>query len=344
MAVLSCNGDYGDYVFFLDCVAELPNGPHTVLLHTCPQSKPTKIKTQEDLDRFAAMAIPLAKVQPYVSECRIAEPSDDIHWVSGDFRGTWPWCPKVSLLGAKGHHMSATLRVPIPKGEAPWLHVTPSPESSGRIIVNRTGRYRNDYFPWREIVNFYGDRLLFVGVPHEYRDFCGQFGAIEYRKTSDLLEMAQLIAGSQLVIANQSCVNALAEGLKHPLIQETSLHIPDCIFRRPNAQHVYDGSCSLTNFDTGEIWNLPSKFEATYEVNETVVPPGQWQFPEQPPMSVLKLLVEKVWNERGRPDRSLVMAEIVEHNVKRLPEWFADPNARLIFQTFREAFKNASVE
>jgi hypothetical protein len=36
-------------------------------------------------------------------------------------------------------------------------------------------------------------------------------------------------------------LNAIAEGLKRPLIQETHLEFPDCIYVRPGASHVADG-------------------------------------------------------------------------------------------------------
>jgi NAD(P)-dependent dehydrogenase (short-subunit alcohol dehydrogenase family) len=55
------------------------------------------------------------------------------------------------------------------------------------------------------------------------------------------VELAQMIANSALFIGNQSCPNSIAEGLKHDSILEVSLESPDCIYRRANAIHCYNG-------------------------------------------------------------------------------------------------------
>jgi hypothetical protein len=128
----------------------------------------------------------------------------------------------------------------------PWLHVTPSPRTAGRIVVSRSERYNNPMFPWRRIVNHYGDACVFVGLPHEHKIF-QRFVAkpIEFLPTANLLEVAEAIAGSELFIGNQSSPCWCAMGLGHPLIQETHMTQMDSIVRRPNAQFVQNGKVVL---------------------------------------------------------------------------------------------------
>jgi hypothetical protein len=129
----------------------------------------------------------------------------------------------------------------------PWLKVTPSEKTKGRILVGRTPRYRNRFFPWKSLVEQYYRDMVFVGLESEWRSFCVQYGRyVEYLRTGDLLDVAEAIAGSELFIGNQSSPNAIAEGLKHNMIQETFLATPDCLFPRPNAIHCFDGNLSTT--------------------------------------------------------------------------------------------------
>src|SRR5690606_23327840 len=44
----------------------------------------------------------------------------------------------------------------IKKDERPWLEANPHSYSWGRIVIARSERYRNDRFPWQEIVNYFG--------------------------------------------------------------------------------------------------------------------------------------------------------------------------------------------
>jgi hypothetical protein len=123
----------------------------------------------------------------------------------------------------------------------PWLTVQPSPGFTGRIVINKTHRYPNNLFPWKELVNTFSREMIFVGLESEHRDFCQKYGKVDYHKTMDMLDVAQVIAGSDLFIGNQSSPNAIAEGLKHNSIQEVCLATPDCVFHRANAIHCCDG-------------------------------------------------------------------------------------------------------
>ena len=131
-----------------------------------------------------------------------------------------------------------------PDSHEPWLKITPDPWSP--IVINRTTRYQNHFFPWEQLVEAFGSEMLFLGHPQEYQDFCDHYGMIGYLPTIDLFKAAEVIAGSELFIGNQSSCNAIAEGLKHRLIQETDLSTPDCIYPRENAIHCHNGELDFT--------------------------------------------------------------------------------------------------
>jgi hypothetical protein len=163
-------------------------------------------------------------------------------------------------------------------GNEKWLTVDRHPYSSGRIVIARSPRYQNDSFPWKEVVKRYGWKLLFVGLDFEWRDFVSKFGYVEHYHIQDMLEFAQLIEGSELMICNQSCSNALSEGLKHRQIQETCLWRADCIWIRPNIQHVYDGVCHFPGFDGEPDFQTRPERQDLSKLSTVKAPPGKWQF------------------------------------------------------------------
>jgi hypothetical protein len=165
-----------------------------------------------------------------------------------------------------------------PDFSEPWLtaplhhsHIYPS--TSGHIVINRSARYHNYFFPWRELVEAFSDKIIFIGLPSEYDAFCKEFGRVDYLQTKSLLEAAQAIAESELFIGNQSSCNALAEGLKHPLIQETDLSSPDCIYPRENAIHCHNGELNFTV--CGQHFASKNRMFVRAHRNET--PPGGWK-------------------------------------------------------------------
>jgi hypothetical protein len=162
----------------------------------------------------------------------------------------------------------------LPDPSQRWLFAEPALASKGKIIIARSARYHNPYFPWKELMRSYSDRMVFVGHPAEHAIFCREFGPVTCLPTSDLYEVAALIAGSAQFIGNQSSPYAIAEGLKHPSIQETNLESPDCLFPRPNARHCFDGGLDLNLFGRF-MHTTPVDLRPRAGLNET--PPGGWR-------------------------------------------------------------------
>jgi hypothetical protein len=314
--VIQTEGDIGDVCILLSIIKQIPGGPHTLLVQS---SGCTKAKSPREADRLCRLVKPLAESQDYISECRRVNAGEHIDWNSAGFRGQG-YNPGNTLFGAHLSHLITTKGIGHGfKADKAWLKVDPAPDSKGRVIVNRTGRYRNHFFPWREIYAKYKDRILFIGLPHEYRDFSGQFGACEYRYTENMLDVAEVIAGSLLFIGNQSSPNAVAEGLKHDMIQEVSLQVPDCIYHRSNAQHIFDERCRLPGFD-GE----PDTFVDEREIvgiDTMTVPPGYWQYPGCPVslshMQMIKLM--KRLPEFAGAETKDVERALMKHTLARCP-------------------------
>ncbi len=197
---------------------------------------------------------PLIEAQPYISAVKIWK-DEPVEWESEGFRGGW--VDRITnLAGCHAKHAVYSRFIStLPNLSKPWLTVEPDKTYAGRIICNRSPRYNNPYFPWRKIVEHYGSRLIFIGMTHEHHAFCESFGGVEYKATKDFLEVARMIAGSEMLIANQSACMTIAEGLKHPRILEGSLGIPDCCYpNATNAQYVFDGSMTLHDIDgSGEL-------------------------------------------------------------------------------------------
>jgi len=102
----------------------------------------------------------------------------------------------------------------------PWLDPVKPLRVPGRpIVINRTGRYLQGRDPndqtWNDWVSEGLDECaIFIGSEQECDDFNREFNAkVLYHPVSDMLEMAQYIQGSEMVIGNQSVVLCIAIAL-----------------------------------------------------------------------------------------------------------------------------------
>jgi hypothetical protein len=326
----STTGDLGDVLYLLCLLKQIPHGPHTLCLRS---SSSTKAKGPEGVQRMFDLLAPLVRLQPYIANIQIIQPGDPVDWKSEGFRERH-YTKGETLMRAHLNHLIKTHSIGQNfTADEPWLYgVEPSPRSKGRVVINRTGRYRNERFPWKEIVAHLRNRLLFVGLHHEWREFIGHHGYVEFQPTTDMLEVARLIKGSDLFIGNQSCANAIAEGLKHNLIQETHLGFPDCIYVRPNASHVADGVVTLPD---GTVLRgvRPKREKKTH-----TTPPGNWRY-NGGASPCFELLVREV---AKRENLTIGDAEdaVYDANVERCPAFFADHGEQAQFLRVQQALEN----
>lgn len=162
---------------------------------------------------------------------------------------------------------------PHSEAERAWLTVDRA-ERVAPVIFARGGRWRNPQFPWRRVYEKYGKDAVFLGTLEEWEDFTRAVGPVAYRRTDDLLEAARIIAGADLIVSNQSCLYAIAEGLKKPAVVEIDLDHDNCRFNRPNVVHGESATVELPDLITltGPTVNAPHS-------SSSLLPP----FPPAPP-------------------------------------------------------------
>jgi len=340
--IITTEGDCGDCLYLLSILQALPDGPQTLLIED--KSNYTAQRSREISEQLLALIKSLVVSQPYISECRMIEAGDMPHWRSGGFRKLGHDTTRT-LLSNHLRHLNLTTHMALDVDTTkPWITAEPSPETTGMVVINRTSRYQNRFFPWKQIVDFYGSRIIFVGLAHEHKAFCNQFGFVSFRETKTLLDVARLVAGSQLFIGNQSCAYALAEGMKKDTIQETSLEIPDCIFPRQNAQYVSDGACvlpSLTGVGVMAISKDESLQFGAEAVNTAITPKGGWHYAEKSLSMSFKDATKRMVINGHASSREDAEQKLVAYNAKRLPDHFRNRCAESRLAKFLQASKNA---
>ena len=241
--------DFGDIVLSLSAVKAAGGGNYYI------QNNPKAVK----------VVGPLIEFQSYIKKVGEAG-TESIDKSFVDFRKQGlDWGVRLALLHAKWIEQEVDF-------SEPWLTACKDSQYNGKIIVNKTERYANPLFPWVQLVNLLGSKMLFVGHDHEYELFCRRFGKVDRLIIRDYLHLATAINSSDCFIGNQSSANCIAEGLKHKSIQEVCLWQPDCIYKRDNATFCYDGT-----IDT-EIAGVKVKIDRPNEkVDIQESPQGGWK-------------------------------------------------------------------
>lgn len=223
------SGDLGDIIASLPVIRHFGGGKLFICDHNprlLPAMRPMKPRMH--------LIEPLLRKVPFIADVEFAskEPKADVNFM--DFRRVYR--SNRTLSESQSDFVGAPVI-----GLDPWLNVDRSPASKGRIVVCRSPRYHNHKFPWQKIVSAHQKRILFCGLDDEHLDFSRRYGQVEHVKTRTLLDLAELIAGSDMFIGNQSSPCWIAMAMGHPLIQESHATIHDSMVPRRNAQYVVDG-------------------------------------------------------------------------------------------------------
>ena len=322
------SGELGDIIYMLPLLQQMAE-ENCLWLYDRPWTRPMRA-------RFETIA-PLLRAQPYVS------------MVSFGGIGILDIAPfreshsnPNTLLYSQALWANKKYGLDIPLGDKQWLYAKPAKESSGKVVISRSARYHNDLFPWKGIVEHYGSKIMFIGLLEEHKDFCSRFGQVAYHQTGDMLEVAEIIAGSELFIGNQSSPFAIAEGLKHQRILEVSLVYPDCIYPQahnlPSVQHIGDGDVLLPEIKGCPSAVIPSLGPKFQSINRSLVPPGSWRYPDETPENILRNIVSRV---AAKESISYAEAEkkVYDYQCKRLPEHFQETAIDL--RLFKKALANA---
>jgi len=233
MVKLLHSGDLGDIIAALPILKQLGGG--NIILTDAPPNARGPRATMKGR-RFDVLS-PLLRAQLYVHEVTwMDEPEGITHdlttfrvhrWLKGETLTDW----QARTLGLSPDDYSGG-----------WLTV-PKVESNGHVVMARSPRYHNYFFPWDQLVRNY-PTAIFVGFEDEYNALrlATQWKPLKWHPTYDLLELAELIAGAKLTICNQSAPFWIAAGLGVPLIQETYEQHPNSIIKRDNAIYTLTGA------------------------------------------------------------------------------------------------------
>ena len=187
-------------------------------------------------EKTLAMIEPLLVQQPYIRSVQLStEP------VGMDINVFWPAVDIVPGWNIVDHYAHALKLRHTIQNDA-WLTATSAWPS--RIVVHRcveadaTEKRHNPLMPWRQIVDRFGDRAVFVGTPKEHAAFSAEFGSVQHWPTADFFEVATIIQAAKFVFTDQGAVHTIAEAMKKPLMQETSPTVPSVIFHRPGTWYT----------------------------------------------------------------------------------------------------------
>ena len=242
---LTHSGDMGDVIYSLAVIKALGGG----VLFLSPDNKhpwPRHTRwTQSggNIDWASSLAS-LCNTQDYIWATHYTQqtpPSTDFDL--NKFREFYRM-PRKELWDSLFQLHLKAFGISYPENE-PWLHIEQVRKVPGRdIVINRTGRFNNPNFPWRELVQRFGQRMVFIGTAQEHADFA-QFGTVPRADTKNLLEVGQYVAGSSLFIGNQSCPLAIAIGLGKRHIVEAWPKNANCRFKRNSQVHYLSGNLEI---------------------------------------------------------------------------------------------------
>ncbi len=303
------SGDLGDIIFALALIKEQGGG--YLWLYDRPFTKQIS-------SRFETIA-PLLMSQPYIKATALSN-GRGVQYDLSPFRSHYR--PDRNLLASQCNYALKTYGLPFAHGETAWLTAKKDKRTKGRVVIARSPRYHSRFFPWKRLLNHYGDACVFVGLKDEHDAFTREHGVIEHLPTGNMLEVAEAIAGSDLFIGNQSSPNAVAEGLKHPRILECSDWVPDCIY--PNhGVIVYDDHVDELPAAGGkerEVFERKTKFR---HMDILTCPPKGWRYPELVTTTHFDVISRRVARMSGV---SLEEAQrlVYEHNCNLNVEFFRD--------------------
>jgi len=146
----------------------------------------------------------------------------------------------------QAYHQAFNLPFTMSDYDTPWLEADAI--KTRPIVVSRTFRYRStepaataSHMQMAQDADLENNGI-FVGTYAEHEDYVRSTQVnIPYRPVRDFLELAGIIAGAEMIVANQNFVYSLAMGLGKSTVLETikikPLQMNECFFPRTNCQY-----------------------------------------------------------------------------------------------------------
>jgi hypothetical protein len=170
------------------------------------------------------MMKPLLMVQPYIQSFEVWE-GQEVHFDIDKTRQS----SQIPLPGGDIHAWPTLIHPQLACDlSVPWIHVGGKREGfADKIVINRTTRYRNHYIQYFFLKD-YEDKIVFIGLEHEHKDFCEQFKLkIPLFTATNFLELAEVISSARFGIFNQSLAWHLADAQKTKRILEVCTVYPN---------------------------------------------------------------------------------------------------------------------
>ena len=243
------SGTFGDLIYSLSVVKKLGAGAFAIALNNIEICVAQYGYRPDEVDimhkgRFTVadfnLIEPLLRRQSYITD---VVPWKGIHDIDLDqFRG-------VLFRGFEGNYVEAfykTFNLPFTADvyDETWLEADPLQMAS--VVINRTFRYRcpSGTASWQNLLEQANitQNGIFVGSDEEHEDFEKSTGfRVQYYPVKDFKELADIIAGADLFMGNQSAAYSIAMALGKSSVLETIKIKPlannECYFPRDNCQY-----------------------------------------------------------------------------------------------------------
>ena len=246
------SGTFGDLIYSLSVVKKMGGGDIDIAIGNIERCvaqygyRPDEVDpahqgrfTDKDFD----LLLPLLLRQDYINGVTKWYPGDTDADVDLDrFRG-------VLFRGFEGNYVQAyhlTFELPFTPEVLDEIWLEADARTIAPVVINRTFRYRcpNGTGSWQGLLEQANitQNGVFVGTPDEHEDFEKSTGfRVDYYPVQDFKELADVIAGADLFMGNQSAAYSIAMGLGKSSVLETikikPLQNNECYFPRDNCQY-----------------------------------------------------------------------------------------------------------
>lgn len=246
------SGTFGDLIYSLSVVKKMGGGRMAVAIGNIESCVARYGYRPDEVDpahrgRFTTqdfeLLIPLLERQSYITDTYTWHPGDTEPDIDLDrFRG-------VLFRGFEGNYVEAyhrTFNLPFSAEvyNETWLEA--DAKTIAPVVINRTFRYRcpDGAGTWQGLLEQanISQNGVFVGTRSEHEDFEKSTGfSVQYYTVQDFKELADVVAGAELFMGNQSAAYSIAMGLGKSSVLETIKIKPlinnECYFPRSNCQY-----------------------------------------------------------------------------------------------------------
>ena len=170
---------------------------------------------------------PLIECQPYISKLEEFTGQEiivDFNDIRGKIDVNMPFGSLQSWYALAFPDLAYDISrawIEVPRGTIPE-------RCKGKILVNFTSRYRNQFIHYYFLKKYEND-ILFTGTPNEHAEFCDKWDLdLPYLQVDNFLELAQIMQESKFFLGNQSFCWNLNRAMNLPSILELFGSAPNC--------------------------------------------------------------------------------------------------------------------